>query len=108
MIVTASIGTSVLFGGSINQLSFTEDLSDNFIKQARNVVNAAISQLFHPVPSTFLLPKYNINIIPVIDIILYKGVIEEFHIFALIAAFSYDERLSSYAILLSSSLPYTL
>ena len=27
VIVTASIGTSVLFGGSINQLSFTEDFS---------------------------------------------------------------------------------
>ena len=27
VIVTASIGTSVLFGGSINQFSFTEDFS---------------------------------------------------------------------------------
>ena len=27
VIVTASIGTSVLFGGSINQCSFTEDFS---------------------------------------------------------------------------------
>lgn len=45
----------------LKSLAAFEDLTDIFIKQERNVVNAAMSHARQPVPSTFFAPKYRIN-----------------------------------------------
>ena len=37
----------------LNSFAALADLPDSFKKQERNVVNAAISHVLHPVPSTF-------------------------------------------------------
>ncbi len=46
----------------LNSLAAFEDLVDIFMKQDRNVVNAAMSHRHQPVPSTFFAPNHTMNI----------------------------------------------
>ena len=50
-----------------------EDLTVSFVKQERNVVNAAMSQVFHPVPRTFFAPSHSMNSTPALDTARYSG-----------------------------------
>ena len=52
---------------ALNNFAALEDFVESLVKQEINVVNAAISHVRHPTPSTFFPPKYRINKTPVID-----------------------------------------
>ena len=50
-----------------------EDFVDIFMKQERNVVNAAISHARQPVPSTFFAPNHRMNSTLRFDTARYSG-----------------------------------
>ena len=78
VIVTASIGTSVLFGGSINQFSFTEDFSFSiggtsaFLKES--IIFGCIWSLWHVplfwIPGTYQYGLKEMGIMYVINFLL--------------------------------------
>lgn len=58
---------------ALNSLAALEDLAAIRTKQNKNVVNAAMFQLCHPVPSTFFPPNHRINSTPMLDTARYSG-----------------------------------
>ena len=50
-----------------------EVLTDSLVKQVRNAVKAAMSQLVQPVPATFLPPSHRMNTAPSMDTTWYSG-----------------------------------
>ena len=65
-----------------------EDLTVSLVKQERKVVNAAISQLLQPVPSTFFAPNHRINSPPAPDAARYSGGRADCHTLERTAVFS--------------------
>lgn len=61
------------FCTELNSLAPLEDLTVSFVKQDRKVVNAAMSQAFQPVPSTFFAPNHRINTAPAPEAARYSG-----------------------------------
>lgn len=73
---------------ALKSFAALEDFTESFVKHDTNVVNVAMLHALQPVPSTFLPPKYSINITPAIDITLYTDVSDVFQILAFTADFS--------------------
>ena len=61
------------FCTALNSLATLEDFTVSLVKQERNVVNAAISHAFQPVPSTFFAPNHRMNSVPAPDTARYSG-----------------------------------
>ena len=61
------------FCTELKSFAALEDLTVSFVKQERNVVNAAISQRLHPAPRTFFAPNHKINSTPASAAARYSG-----------------------------------
>ena len=61
------------FWTELNSFAALEVLTDSLVKQVRNAVNAAMSQLAQPVPATFLPPSHKMSTAPSMDTTWYSG-----------------------------------
>ena len=71
---------------ALNSLAALEDLAASRVKQARKVVNTAISQLVQPVPRILRAPKKMISSAPAMEMMRYRGGSTALQILALTAA----------------------
>ena len=71
---------------ALNSLAALEDLAASRVKQARKVVNTAISQLVQPVPRILRAPKKMISSVPAMEMMRYRGGSTALQILALTAA----------------------
>ena len=76
------------FCTALNSFAAFDDFTVSLVKQERNVVNAAISQACHPVPSTFLAPNHKMNSAPASDTARYSGGRADCHTLLRTAVFS--------------------
>ena len=76
------------FCTELNSFATLEDLTTIFVKQERKVVNAAMSHVLQPEPSTFLAPNHKMNSTPASDAARYSGGRADCHTLLRTAVFS--------------------
>ena len=94
------------FCTELKSFAALEDLTVSFVKQERNVVNAAMSQVFHPVPRTFFAPSHSMNSTPALDTARYNGGSADCCTLLRTAAVSQFFSVSSYRSARASSQPW--